>query len=203
MLSAITLFNDSFIRIQKIDSLYTFLTTQQKLKHEDVEDLLRSEIVYAISALDRLIHDLVKFGMVEIFINKRPSTDAYKKFQLPLEQISFMSSTSILPPEAILEQWIINAHKHLAFQEPDKINSALNLISNTQYKWQVIAGNIGLSESDTKTMLKNIVIRRNQIVHESDLDLSTGQIQNLLHADTITSVNFVKDIGTHIYNMVK
>nr|WP_254640084.1 HEPN domain-containing protein [Chitinophaga sp. GbtcB8] len=63
----------------------------------------------------------------------------------------------------------------------------LSLIWDESHKWQNIAAPLGISERDVRTKLKNIVSRRNQIVHESDIDPVTG-----LKADL--SANIVDDV---------
>jgi hypothetical protein len=48
--------------IRELDSLYHFLKDTQNLPN-DLSDLLRAELVYAVSALDKLVHELIKIGM--------------------------------------------------------------------------------------------------------------------------------------------
>jgi hypothetical protein len=60
-----------------------------------------------------------------------------------------------------------------------------------------------MPEEDVKVTLKNIVIRRNQIVHESDLELSTGTLQIIQHIDVTESLSFIRRLGNCIYDLVK
>ena len=53
------------------------------------------------------------------------------------------------------------------------------------------------------TMLKNISIRRNQIVHEGDYSNALLQRQAITHTDTSDVVDFIFSLGTTIYNLVK
>jgi hypothetical protein len=50
--------------------------------------------------------------------------------------------------------------------------------------------------------MKNIVIRRNQIVHEADIDLMTGLVQDIIHNDVQVSVNFVEAVANCIYSLI-
>lgn len=106
------------------------------------------------------------------------------------------------PPELVFSHHIAECHRHLSFQDPDKISSILPLIWSETHKWQAIARVMGLTESDVKTKLKNIVIRRNQIVHESDLDLSTGDIQSISQTDVQDIIQFLKALGDAIFSLV-
>ena len=66
-----------------------------------------------------------------------------------------------------------------------------------------ISASMGLDENYLRTKLKNISIRRNQIVHEGDYSNALLQRQAITHADTSDVVNFVFLLGTTIYNLVK
>ena len=203
MLRAKQIFDSGISRVRNIDSIFLHLTTQQGFNPTDVSDLLRSEIVYSISSFDKLIHDLVKAGMTETFKGVRSPTNAYKNFSISLNQFEAINTASIPPAEFVFEQTINYSHKHISFQDPDKVSEALSLIWHENHKWQKIAAEMGINQNDLKTELKNIVIRRNQIVHEGDVDLTTGNIQPISHSDTQQSVDFIDLLGNKIYDLVK
>ncbi|SEN25035.1 hypothetical protein SAMN05192574_102908 [Mucilaginibacter gossypiicola] len=201
MLSAKRQFDESMSRVNELDSLFTHLNTTLRFPSASISDLLRSEVVYSVSALDKLIHELVKEGMVEIFLLRRPRTSAYSKFPLTLDIVNNIN-LGVIPPELVFARHISESHRHLSFQDPDKISSILPLIWAEPHKWQTIALAMGLTEADVKTKLKNIVIRRNQIVHESDLDLSTGDIQPISQTDVRDIVQFIVLLGNTIFSLV-
>lgn len=203
MQRAKSIFDDGIKRVRNIDTLFVHLTTALGFNPIDVSDLLRSEIVYVLSSFDRLIHDLVKIGMVDSFKGNRTTTNAYKNFNISLNQLEAINNASVPPAEFVFEQSIVSSHKYLSFQDPDKVSEALSLIWLENHKWQKIATEMGMNQNDLKTELKNIVIRRNQIVHEGDLDLFTGNIQSIIHSDTQQSVNFIDKLGNSIYVLVK
>jgi hypothetical protein len=203
MLRAKTRFDDSFKRIRNQDSIYKHLVSTLHFPEKDISDMLRSEVVYAVSSFDRFIHDIVKQGMVDIFMGNRPITSAYSNFSISLNQLQAIRiAGSIPPPQSIFEDIIIEKHKHLSFQEPNKVSEALSLIWNENYKWQKIAICMGVTDNDLKTELKNIVIRRNQIVHEGDLNIMTGQLQDIYYSDTVISVDFIEKLGNCIFSLI-
>lgn len=202
MHSAKAQFDDSFNRIDKVDAIYQHWINTLRLPHTDVEDLLRSEIVYSVSALDRFIHDLVKAGMVEIYEGRRAATPQYSSFNLSIGQHQDIQTAIVPPPGMVFRSIIEKKHSYETFQAHEKIKDALNLIWNETHKWQRIAHAIGRTENDIKTELSNIVIRRNQIVHEMDLDLSTGSAQSISHATTRHIVTFVKLLGETIHSLL-
>jgi len=203
MLRAKNIFDLGLVRVRNIDSIYLHLTQKLGFNSSDISDILRSEIVYSVSSFDRLIHDLVKIGMIETFKGQRVATNAFNNFNISLAQFDVINNASIPPPEFVFGQSITSNHKHLSFQEPEKVSEALSLIWNENHKWQKIATSMGKNQNDVKTELKNIVIRRNQIVHEGDFDLSTGNLQVIEHFDTLQTVDFIEDLATSIYNLVK
>ena len=53
----------------------------------DVSDLFRSQLVLAVSALDQLIHEIVRLGMIDAAKGQRKKTEAYYRFQLPITAV--------------------------------------------------------------------------------------------------------------------
>lgn len=195
-------FANNIKAVKEIDALYHHLTVGLKLPN-DLSDILRAQYVYALSALDKLIHELVRIGMLQTFNNQRSATSKFNTFAISLEthckiqQARQIQADTLLlePPEYFFEQEIIVKHKYLAFQEPDKIADALSLIWEEKQKWQKIALALGKSDDAIKKELKNIVSRRNQIVHEADIDLQTS-LRNPIDKDDVTeAVDFIFSLG--------
>ena len=134
----------------------------------DFSDLLRWQWVLSVSALDRYVHDIVRIGMLEIFEGRRNPTAKYKSFRIDLN--NFSNITESHTPAIEFEREVIRQHSFLAFQYPDKIADALSYIWDEQNKWDVICSNMAtyISSRNLKTKLKNIITRRNQIVHAGD-----------------------------------
>lgn len=196
-------FDSGIQRIRNLDSVYTHLVSNLHYPENDVSDILRSELVYVISSFDRFIHDVVKQGMVESFLGTRVATNAYKNFSISLEQVEAIKhANQTPPPETIFENAIRDNHKHLAFQDPKKVVEALSLIWLEEHKWQQIAICMSLTENDVRVELKNIIIRRNQIVHEGDIELLTGNIQPIIYTDTKRSVDFIESLVNCIFGLI-
>lgn len=202
MILAILQFRENIKKIRETEVLFDYLVVNLRLPN-DLTDLLRSEIVYSISALDKLVHELVKIGMIDIFCGRRPETNKYKGFTISLQTQHEISRPTLQPPEFWIEQEIVNRHKIKSFQEPENIADALSLIWNEDHKWQKIATRISMDQSTLKTQLKNIVNRRNQIVHEADLNIITGAKNPINSTDCKLIVDFVEQIGEAIYAEIK
>jgi hypothetical protein len=149
MNNAINRFNNSFERITGLHSLYIHLLEEKGFNHIIIADLLRTEIVYVISALDRLIHDLVLEGVLDIYLGNRNETPSYRNITINFVDHKNLNSAQF--PVMELKRIIIERHKYLAFQEPEKISNALSLITLEQHKWQIISSCLGMTEGDCKT----------------------------------------------------
>ena len=162
----------------------------------DASDLLRWQWVLAISALDKYIHDIVRTGMVQEFQGTRPKTEKYLNFRIDMNRYGSFSSS--LAPEIDFENEIIRQHGILAFQHPDKISDALAYIWPEQHKWEQISQHMAtaISAKDIRTKLNNIVVRRNQIVHEGDClsQIIPFQQQPINEADVDDVISFVSEL---------
>lgn len=162
----------------------------------DSSDLLRWQWILSVSALDKYIHDIVTAGMVEQFLNRRATTPKFNAFQLSMNVIN---NLAIAPaPEIEFRNEVMRRNSYLAFQDPEKIADALSYIWNEPNKWNVISGNMAthIDPATLKTKLKNIVVRRNQIVHEGDcLSASIPLIQQPInHSDTEDVIHFITEL---------
>lgn len=195
-------FVDNMKYVKELDALFIHLKDNLHLPN-DLTDILRAEWVYSVSAMDKLIHELVRIGMIETFQGRRPQTAKFSSFGITTNTLLSNISNTGYPPEYWFEQEIIEKHKHLAFQAPEKIADALSLIWNDQHKWQTLAAMLGTNQQTLTTQLKTIVNRRNQIVHEADLDLTTGVRNSVDKIDIDDVVTFIERLSEAIFNSVK
>lgn len=162
----------------------------------DASDLLRWQWVLAVSALDRYVHDIVLWGMLEVFRGNKKITPKYSNFSMNMDTYLIIKSSQY--PDNDFEKAVIKSHSHQAFQDPEKISDALSHIWDEPHKWDVICHNMRtpISSNDLRTKLRNIVIRRNQIVHEGDClstDIPLSQ-QTITKSDTEDVVSFITDL---------
>ncbi len=202
--------------VKKLEDLFHFLKYTQGLPN-DLSDLLRAEIIYSISALDKLVHELVRIGMVQAFKGNRSKTPSFDNFTISAQTLDKIMETSLERsqnptrpilasselPEYWFEQEIMHKHKFLAFQDTKKMSEGLSLIWNENHKWQKIATLMGKSESEVKTPLEMMVTRRNQIAHEADIHLLTQVRNTIMENDVNEFVIFVESLGKAIFDCVK
>jgi len=163
MQTALDAFNGSIRRVRDMHALHLSLSNQLT-DAVDLSDMLRAEIVLAVSAFDFFIHELTRLGMLECHDGARPKTDAFGRFSIPLDAASMLDTT-------VLDTEIRNKQGFQSFQHPDKVADAIRLISDIKL-WQEVANRLEKGPKETKEELALIVDRRNKIAHEADLDPS-------------------------------
>lgn len=201
MYRALSLFQSNIQEARNLTILYGYLknTIVSPLYFDD---LLRAQIVYSVSAFDKLIHDIVRLGMLEIFMEKRPTTPKYLAESISMITYNELVTATIPPPEYIFEQAIFQKLKTIAYQDPQKVAEGLSYIWEEKGKWQKIATRMGMEESFVKTRLKLIVNRRNIIVHEADIDPLTNQKYDLDKDESEAIVTFLFHCGNAIFELV-
>jgi len=195
-------FKDNMRYVKELDALFVHLKDTLHLPN-DLTDILRAEWVYSVSAMDKLIHEFVRIGMIEAFQGKRVQTSKFASFGIKTNTLLSSLTTTVPPPEYWFEQEIIERHKLLSFQTPEKIADALSFIWDESQKWQKLSNAIGVSQADLTTQLKMIISRRNQIVHEADLDLLTGTKNSIDKVDIDEVISFIETLSEAIFNAVK
>ena len=183
------------------DVVYDYLDNIVKPPY-DYSDLLRWQWAQSVSALDKLIHDLIRIGMVQTYQGLRTPTAKYRSFTIDMDCLAQMNQMPLLAV-TIFEAQIVHKLTFQSYQEPIKISDGLSLIWDETNKWKRISVSMGLDENYLNIKLKNISIRRNQIVHEGDYSNALLQRQAITHTDTSDVVDFIFSLGTTIYNLVK
>ena len=182
---------------------YDFLANNVQPPYE-YTDLLRWQWAQAVSALDKLVHDLVKIGISQEFTNTRQKTDKYLSLVIPIRiHTNLNLETDENRKLHIFQQYMVEKLSTESYQVPEKIADALAYIWSEQHKWQLIAAQMRLTEVDVKTKLKSIVLRRNQIVHAGDyIDISQPK-QIIQKNDVMDVCDFIHKVGQAIFNLVK
>ena len=201
MLNALALFRSNIGDARHLEGLYDVLT-KTVATPMSYDDLLRSQIVYSVSAFDKLIHDLVRVGMVHIFSGTRTPTAKYLNEPISIELHRSLVSAILPPKEFIFEQAISRKLKSISYQDPVKVADGLSYIWDESHKWQQIASRMGMTDSDARTTLKLIADRRNTIVHEADIDPTTNAKLPVSQVECRYITDFLELCGATIAGLV-
>lgn len=205
MQRAIDLFKYNIESVLKLDVLYLFIE-DKNVKAIDPNEILRSEIVLAVSALDTFISDLLYYGIVQVFEGSRElSPDQMKPFNTfnidmeTLKKIIQAENEDI--KKEILGSYIKKFNSKNAFQDPKQIESALNILG-IRNLWVKIGEKISESGEDVKKELANITWQRHKIAHESDIDPVTLLKRDRDRESTLVAIQFIKKICDSIYELL-
>jgi hypothetical protein len=201
MLNAKAVFQRNILQAIELGALHHHLSNTVPIPQQ-FDDLLRSQIVNAVSAFDKLMHDLVRIGMVRIFEGQRPPTGKYLSEAIAIQHLPGLSADAVVPAPVLFEEIIREKLSRLSFQDPTKIAEGLSYIWIENQKWQQIAAGLGMSDEDAKRKQKLIITRRNSIVHEADLDPVTNQKQAITGAEATDLSNFLLALGNRICDLV-
>ena len=188
-------------RVRNLGSLHSILSVQTTTAL-DLTDLLRSELVMVVSALDLYVHEVVRLGMLECFRGQRARTDAFHRFQVTLG--STIQAISIPGSDVWLDEQIRDRLGHRSFQQPDDIAEAIRFISSVEL-WNSVASQLQSTSKDVRDRLRLVVDRRNKIVHEADSNPTYGQIGvlwplNATQADD--AVAFIESVAEAVHTVV-
>lgn len=203
MQQAIEQFRANLIIVKNLGAVYTALKNQTTTVL-DLSEILRSELVMAVSALDLFIHELVKIGMIQAYTGTRPKTQAFYRFQVPLKHFTSSSDMPFsLSDWKWLEEEITIRHGYQSFQKWDKIAEAIRLISDISL-WQEVAEIVSISDKDIKERLNLIVKRRDKIAHEFDIDPSyPGKRWPIDEQMVNESIEFIETIVEAMFVLLK
>lgn len=162
----------------------------------DVSDIYRAALVKAVSGYDKFVHELVLRGMLEAAYGRRPQTDAFGKFKVSL--LSSLAAAQGVITESWLGPEIVLQHGHLAFQKCEKVADAVRLISGVQL-WPTISAAVGVDTVTLKSEVDWIMDRRNQIVHEADIDpIIFGQKRSITRKEVLKSIALIYQVAREI-----
>lgn len=199
------IFNRFTNNIASIKSQFTLV---EKLKAENnlqYKDVLRSQIVFLDSAFDFYMHEVTKYGMMQIFQNKWKKTDKYNNFTIRLGDIS----DALQYPEQ--ERWLLDivndSYAEDTFMSAEAVIGQLKLIG---IKWQEVAkkafyeqGSTNPTNEKFKSVLKSLFKRRNQIAHQADCRHETGEKIDIERDDVEAYIDDVEKIATAIFDEIE
>ncbi len=192
MIKPIEQFRNNILEVRKIHYIYQYLTTTM-IEGIDIDGLLRTEIVFSISALDQYIHQAIIFEMENILINNKSIPISFSKLLIGADIVSALLNDDSINHIELIKSDIQNKLSWRSYQHPEKINEGIKMVSDKDI-WDLAAVLLHAEKNVIKQKLSLIVKRRDCIVHEADYDpVSFGQyyIDNIIAVD---SVNFITQL---------
>ena len=199
MLNAKVNFEQNIIRVKNLGEIYDSLNFQTT-PTLDLSDILRAQYVMLVSALDHFIHELIRFGMVEIYNGERRETKKFKEFILSIDKnILFQKAIMEAKSDVWLNHQIRHRNGFKSFQEADKLKEAMSLIIDTDI-WEEVANKLEDDVLQIKRKLNLIIDRRNQISHEADIEPTYQELRIIYIDDVKDSIIFIESLINVIFN---
>ncbi|MGM0784634.1 MAG: HEPN domain-containing protein [Pseudomonadota bacterium] len=194
-------FEENIKSTRELSVIHNYLVNQVSAA-VSFEDLLRSQVVYSVSAFDKFLHDIIRIGMVETFCGRRAPTSKFLSDQISMSVHQDIIGATIPPKESVYESAVIKKLKIQSYQDPSKVADGLSYIWDESQKWKKISEQMGFSENAAKTQLRLIASRRNSIVHEADVDIVSGNKIPISVDESEDIVEFIELCGKSIYSLV-
>ncbi len=193
-------FTTTISNIRQTSDVYKYLKDVVKIETVSFDDILRSQIVTLVSALDRYFHEKVRKGICDMFLGNKSPTSKFKSFSLASETVLRVWGDNSLTPvqrEMMINEAVALRLKAVSFQHASKIKDALSFIWEAKHKMTLIAKEMdvpGANDNDKEKYLTQkldlLVGRRNQIAHESDMGFSGKR--SITQMEVVDAISFIE-----------
>lgn len=199
MIRALNQYSQNKAHVEEYGKLYSLIQMNVPVLSVQGEELLRAQIVMAVSALDTYVHEILRIGLIQMYMGTRALSPNLNTYVLSfVDLLSIMSSTTSNDEQILLEGAIRKINSKDSFQSPRSIEYAMSLLGVNNL-WTQIAPSFVLPAADVKLTLSNIVRRRNQIAHESDINPATMTKYAISKSDADDVVNFIDKLINAIH----
>ncbi len=202
MINAIKQYNSNKSHIEAYGKLFVLLEQNIPVLSPQREELLRAQIVMAVSAVDTFFHNVVKIGLLQIFNGSRPIGKAASYPIELLDVISINRENDSYRKQLLLENAIMKISSKDSYQSAASIEYAVGLLG-IKGIWTKLSPLMGIPAEDIKNKISLIVRRRNQIAHESDINPATMLRYPITKADANDVVDFLDKFVNSVYNLLK
>jgi hypothetical protein len=177
----------------------------------EVSDVFRAAWVQGVAALDHWVRQEVRTRMLRLV--RQPGDNkpkAFAMFAIPLGQVEQLLQRRV-SLEEVVDKQLTQARGHLAYQHPDKIRDAFQLVSDVRELWQKVAKvlseraaeAVAVSGQDVQDRLIQIVRRRNKIAHESDVDPDNSTARQPIDVASVTqAIDWIEQLAAAILDVL-
>ena len=190
-------------RILDLGSVYDFWLGQAPLLQQQLDEVLRAQLVQIVSAFDTFIHDCVRIGIVKQFISSGTISNSLRGYPVPFEDFQIINSLPNVTDKALyLDGVIKKVNSRDSYQSPKGVEYAMSLIGVGGI-WSKVAPRMKMTAQDVKTELGSIVNRRNKIAHESDLNALGISLNPISKTEVDRVMSFIFGLVINIYHEVR
>ncbi|QVK18673.1 hypothetical protein KHQ81_02875 [Mycoplasmatota bacterium] len=199
----IEIFRENIKQIRNRFEIVDLLNSQQR--KEEACDILRFQIVYAMSALDFFMHEIYSYALLKIFRNESPKTDRYNEYKIPLKLLE----QALYDAENIdhyLKETFIDLNRNYTFMSPGRIRELLNIISSedefAMVEKSLKAKNIISKHKRLDRILDEIYDRRNKIAHQTDINHGKDDKNAITKDEVEFYINIISHLVESLYQVI-
>lgn len=199
MRNSIDIFRSNMQSVKELHALHKYFS--DLLKAVDLSEILRSEYVLVVSAMDRFFHDIVREKLLKIDSStiSKLNISAQKEFPISLYTVKLIFEESDANiRKKLLETDLKRGLEKISFQSSSSIESAMKLIGCKKI-WEQLGKRLSLYPNDIKKQIDIIIRRRNIIAHQADISNdSTLEKNRIERTDVDEEIAFIEKIVEEI-----
>lgn len=197
MQQAISQFELNIKSVKNLHQLHKAFSNQDPLL--DLSEILRSEIVLSVSALDCFVHDLIRLGTTEIYLGVRVFDHKNSiKPDFEIKELIYLLTQPKDYQISAIDKYVRETNNTKSFQTP--INISTNLLKiGVDNIWFKVSKSMNIPQKEIEKTLELIINRRNQIVHEADIDFQRNVKREINPDETISNVEFIQNVCNSIF----
>ena len=186
--SLISRFETAISQVDELLAIHYYL--QSAPVTEVTDNILRAALTMMVSAIDTSVHELI---ISAIMFEIKEDKSIFKLNNIKIGALASKESDKDTRLR-LIESDLRRQFSKESFQSSRQIENSLAQIGITKI-WTKLAVTCGQLPGDIKIKLDLLVRRRNQIVHEGDLD-HLHSIRDIYREDLDGSLAFTKDLVT-------
>jgi hypothetical protein len=190
--SLISRFEASISQVDELLAIHYYLQSAPVTQVTD--NILRASLTMMVSAIDTSVHELI---ISAIMFELKEDKSVFNLENVKIGALALIESDEDTRIR-LIESDLRRQFSKESFQSSRQIESSLAQIGITKI-WKKLASTLGQSPEDIKVKLDLLVRRRNQIVHEGDLD-HLHSIREIGREDLYDSLAFTKNLVAGIIN---
>lgn len=205
MRSAIYTFRENISSVKTLHELHRVFN--ESIPALDLSEILRAELVMAVSALDCYLHDIVIINMSNITfqdvdITSLPS--AYKDFPIRMQYAKqILTAENVDEQKQLIQLALVKSLHEFSFESSRTVEKALSYIG-VRHIWTNLADRLNRPSNDIKKELDIIIHRRNIIAHQADIvDRTSGEKQSISREEIDPVIRFIENFVLNIDAIVE
>lgn len=190
--------------VQIIKDMKNFTMVPENSNERSIEQILKAQIVFLVSAFDFFMHEVMKYGLVKIYDGNWEKTERYYNIMIPMRILD-----GVFHNEAD-ENWFLNfMNKKLSTETIvsfEQIKDAFNqlgldvgeLADRVYYDRESVEN----TKDKLKRRLNELFSRRNHIAHQSDRRHSDAEILSITEAEVEGFVIEIEKIVSGVKELI-